>query len=56
MKEYDLDFLIKTFEEHQREYSKLNEDNPEIYFDLPKALLLICKEIKSIKDSANLNK
>lgn len=54
MKEqYDLDFLIKKFEEHSKEHEEYNSQKDfhqleKEYFNISHALLLICKELKRL--------
>ena len=53
--EYDLDNLIKTFQEHADKYDKEYDKNfrEQEYFNLPKALLTFAKEMKQLKEKIN---
>jgi hypothetical protein len=49
--EYDLETLIEIFESHYKEYEESEHKRPDINsFNLPRALFMICKEIKALKD------
>lgn len=67
MEEYNLHFLIKTFEEHSIEFEKnmkeiekkcsLFPETKQIpCFNISEALLVLCKEIKRLNEFHGLSK
>lgn len=59
--EYNIDMLVKTFEDHTEKYhQECLLSNPDYVsgndFSLPAALLTICLEIKNLKEVSNENR
>lgn len=47
---YTIENLVKEFEKHHVEFLYSNKDKDD--FSLPQALMIICQEIKKLKDKS----